>query len=58
MSICKGSKDGKHEPDPASIVPADGAGKDKGTDWIVDVWCKNCGESGSVRIDPDDVEFD
>ena len=32
-------------------------GKERGTDWIVDVNCKHCGRSGSVRIDPEDVEF-
>lgn len=47
-----------HEPDPADIKPADGAGRDRGTDWILDVTCKKCGRSGSIRIDPADVDFD
>ena len=55
--FCPGSPDFKHHPDPAAIKPVDGAGRNRGTDWIVDVSCKHCGRSGSVRIDPDDIEF-
>ena len=51
------SPDYRHHPDPAGVKPADGAGRNRGTDWIVDVACKHCGRSGSVRIDPEDVEF-
>lgn len=47
-----------HRPDPSSITPADGAGRNRGTDWIVDVRCAYCGASGSIRIDPDKIEFD
>ncbi len=56
-TFCPESPDFRHHPDPASVKPADGVGKERGTDWIVDVTCKNCGRSGSVRIDPEDVEF-
>ena len=56
-AFCPQSKDFRHHPDPASITPADGAGKESGTDWIVDVTCKHCGRSGSVRIEPEEIEF-
>jgi len=56
-AFCPKSSDFKHHPDPTSITPADGAGKNRGTDWIVDVNCRHCGRSGSVRIDPKDIEF-
>lgn len=39
------------EIDWSSVRPADGA------PGIVDVWCK-CGQSGSVRIDPDDIQWE
>ena len=56
-AFCPRSDDYKHHPDPASVAPADGAGKERGTDWIIDVNCRHCGRSGSVRIDPDEIEF-
>ncbi len=34
-AFCPHSDEYKHHPDPASIKPADGAGKGRGTDWIV-----------------------
>ena len=55
--FCPRSPDFRHHPDPASVKAADGAGRNRGTDWIVDVNCKHCGRSGSVRIDPDEIEF-
>jgi len=55
--FCPKSTDFKHHPDPSSIKAADGAGKNRGTDWIVDLSCKHCGRSGSVRIDSDQIEF-
>ena len=55
--FCPVSPDFRHHPDPANVGPADGAGKGRGTDWTIDVTCLHCGRSGSVRIDPDDVEF-
>jgi hypothetical protein len=55
--FCPKSPDYRHHADPAGIKPADGAGRNRGTDWIVDVNCKHCGRSGSVRIDPDEIEF-
>ena len=56
-AFCPKSPDYKHHPDPASIEAADGAGRNRGTDWLVDVNCKHCGRSGSVAIDPEDIEF-
>jgi len=56
-AFCPRSPDFRHEPDPASVKAADGAGKGRCTDWIVDVNCKHCGRSGSVRIDPKEIEF-
>jgi hypothetical protein len=55
--FCPKSPDYRHHPDPAGVKPADGAGRNRGTDWIVEVTCKHCGRSGSVRIDPDEIEF-
>jgi hypothetical protein len=54
---CPDSPDHRHHPDPASVKPADGAGRNRGTDWIVDINCKHCGRSGSTRIDPLNIEF-
>jgi hypothetical protein len=56
-AFCPTSPDFDHHPDPASVKAADGAGKERGTDWIVDVNCLHCGRSGSTRIDPMDIEF-
>jgi hypothetical protein len=56
-AFCPESPDFRHHGDPACIKPADGAGRNRGTDWIVDVNCKHCGRSGSARIDPDKIEF-
>jgi hypothetical protein len=56
-AFCPNSPDFQHHADPSSIKPADGAGRNRGTDWIVDVNCKHCGRSGSARIDPMDIEF-
>jgi hypothetical protein len=47
-----------HTPDPVSIAPADGAGRNRGTDWIIDVRCSKCGRLGSLRIDPAAIDFD
>ena len=55
--FCPKSPDYRHHPNPADIKPADGAGRNRGTDWIVDVSCEYCGRSGSVRIDPEGIEF-
>lgn len=54
---CPDSPTGRHQPDPRSIQPADGAGRNRGTDWIVDVRCIHCGRSGSTRIDPGNIEW-
>ncbi len=45
------SKDGKHEPGPQSAEQADD------TDFVVDYYCKLCGFSGSVAIDPKDINW-
>jgi hypothetical protein len=54
---CAESPTGRHLPDPRSIRPADGAARNRGTDWLVDVNCLHCGCSGSLRIDPDDLHW-
>ena len=54
---CAESPTGKHEPDPQSIQPADGAGRNRGTDWLIDTNCLHCGQSGSMRIDPSDFQW-
>lgn len=54
---CQKTTDGRHVPDPAGITPADGAGRNRGTDWIVDISCKKCGALGSTRINPEDVQW-
>ena len=41
----------KHEPEWDTVAPADGA------PGIVDVWCR-CGISGSVRIDPAEIQWE
>jgi hypothetical protein len=43
-----------HDPDASSIRPADG----RHQNIIVDIWCKKCGQSGSVIIDPNDIQWD
>lgn len=47
-----------HDPDPASITAADGAGRNRGTDGIIDVRCKKCGMSGSMKIDLQEVQWE
>jgi hypothetical protein len=49
---CYWSHDGTHDPNPGSICPADGAVKNRGTEWIIDIGCSNCDTTGSMRIDP------
>ena len=51
-AFCPESPDFKHHPDPASIKPADGAGRNRGTDWIVDVNCKHCGRPARPASTP------
>lgn len=41
----------KHKPEWSTTAPADGA------PGIVDVWCR-CGISGSVRIEPAEIQWD
>lgn len=52
FSICKGSKDRKHVPDPNTVVKADGV------DFVIDVNCTLCGLSGSARVDPKDFHWE
>lgn len=54
---CAKSPTGEHVPDPQSIQPADGAGRNRGTDWLIDVTCLHCGRGGSMRIDPSDFQW-
>ena len=54
---CADSPTGRHMPDPKSVRPADGAGRNRGTDWLIDVNCLHCGRSGSMRIDPNDLQW-
>jgi hypothetical protein len=56
-AFCPDSPDFKHDPDPTTIQTADGVGRNRGTDWIVDVNCQHCGRSGSARIDPEEIKF-
>ena len=55
---CHERADGEHQPSPSSIQPADGAGKGRGTDWVIDIFCAACGVSGSMRIDPADINWE
>lgn len=50
-AVCADSPTGVHEADPHSFVQADGC------DWTVDVYCKHCGCSGSVAIEPKEVRW-
>lgn len=47
----------QHDPDPRTIQPADGTGRGKDVDFIVDVTCRKCGISGSVRLNPEDIDW-
>jgi hypothetical protein len=49
---CHNAKDGKHVPDLSTIQQANGA------EGVIDVNCKVCGVSGSMRIDPKDIVFE
>lgn len=49
---CQDSFDGLHEPDMASAFVGDGA--DVG---VVDFNCRHCGQSGSLKVRPEDVVF-
>lgn len=55
---CHERGDGVHQPDPNSVAPADGVGKGRGTDWIIDILCYTCGISGSMEIDPADISWE
>lgn len=55
---CPTSPSGVHVADPASAVSADGAGRDRGTDWLIDFTCLHCGRSGAIRIEPTEIQWD
>lgn len=48
---CKRSTNGIHNGDPSTIVQADSI------DFIIDINCRFCGQFGSARIDPDDIQW-
>lgn len=50
---CQKADDAKHEADPETITKADTNG-----DFIVDILCKHCNQSGSTRIDPQDIQWE
>lgn len=49
---CPSSPNGAHSPQPNTARPADGA------PFIIDFNCAHCSYSGSVRIDPSDIQWD
>ena len=55
---CVGASDGVHVPDPASPAVDSDAGRNRGTDWIVDIDCQNCGLNGSTRLDLESIEWE
>jgi hypothetical protein len=55
---CDQSPTDRHVPDPQSVQAADGAGRNRGTDWIIDIRCVHCGRSGSMRIDPQGIQWE
>jgi hypothetical protein len=57
-SCCAFSPSGYHVADPASAAVADGAGRNWGTDWLIDFTCSHCGRSGAIRIEPADIRWD
>ena len=48
---CEKSETKWHEPDAEQITVADGA------PWIVDVACTCCGRSGSIALDPGEINW-
>ena len=54
---CPTSPNGIHVADPASATAADGAGHNRGTDWLIDFTCRHCGRSGATRIAPADIRW-
>lgn len=55
---CDPSPSGRHAADPVSAKAADGAGPNRGTDWLVEFHCRYCGETGSIRVDPAHIAWD
>jgi hypothetical protein len=49
---CYEAKDGKHIADPKSVEVPDGA-----DDFVVDLNCDLCGQSGGYRIDPTQIDW-
>ena len=52
---CYEASDGRHLPDPATACcpPQSGA-----TQFLVDYNCRRCGQGGSIRIDPSDIQWE
>lgn len=50
---CQNAADGKHVPDPGSIIPCN-------TDipWTVDVKCRNCEVTGGYKINPEEIQWE
>jgi hypothetical protein len=57
-SHCPDSPDGKHRANPATAQPDHDAGRNRGTDWIIDFNCIHCGQSGSLKVDPADIQWE
>lgn len=58
FSRCEPSPSGQHAADPASAQAADGAGQNRGTDWLVEFHCRYCGKIGSIRVEPAHISWD
>lgn len=48
----------KHEPDWFTVTHPEEARSDDYLQGVVDVICKKCGASGSLRITPDSIQWD
>jgi hypothetical protein len=48
----------QHEADPLSLSFPEEARGDEFLHFVVDVTCKKCGLSGSVRIDPKEIQWE
>lgn len=49
---CQKTGDGVHVPDSTSIAPV------HGMEFVVDINCKACGQSGSTRIEPTEIAWE
>ena len=48
---CQVAANGCHQADPKSARAANSV------DWIIDFWCRHCGQSGAVKVDPADIQW-